>query len=210
MPDRRRNSEITAALRQLRRAAGPMPALIARHGPPPLRRTRDSFASLGRAIIYQQLSGKAADTIYRRFLALFPGARFPRPAELSAVSPGLLRSVGLSQAKATYLQALATAYLDGTVQPRRFSRLPDEQISAMLTRVRGIGQWSADMFLIFGLNRLDVLPVGDLGVRKGLQLYFGLPGLPGPGEMSELTASWRPYRSIGSWYMWRVVEEGLP
>lgn len=199
-----------AALRHLRRVHGPMRALIARHGAPPLSRSRNSFQSLGRAIIYQQLSGLAAGTIYRRFLALYPQRRFPRPESLLATPFEALRGAGLSRAKAASLLDLAAKFTDGTVNPRRFSRMDEEELHRALTQIRGIGPWSVDMFMMFGLMRPDVLPVGDLGVRKGMQLYFGLPGLPAPAEMHALAEPWRPFRTAASWYMWRVVENGLP
>jgi DNA-3-methyladenine glycosylase II len=187
-----------------------MPALIRRHGAPELRRTTNAFASLGRAIVYQQLSGKAAGTIYRRFLALYPGRRFPTPERLLATPIPTLRAAGLSAAKASYLRDLAARFADGTVRPRRFRTAADDAIADMLTQVKGIGRWSVDMFLIFGLNRPDILPVGDLGVRKGMQTYFSLPDLPAPAEMHDLATPWQPFRSIASWYMWRVAENGLP
>lgn len=187
-----------------------MPALIRRHGAPELRRTRNAFASLGRAIVYQQLSGKAAGTIYGRFLSLYPGGRFPTPQALLDTPVPALRGAGLSAAKASYLHALAARFSDGTVRPRRFRTAADDEIAAMLVGVKGIGRWSVDMFLIFGLNRPDILPVGDLGVRKGMERYFALSGLPGPDAMRELAAQWQPFRSIASWYMWRVAEDGLP
>jgi DNA-3-methyladenine glycosylase II len=199
-----------AALRHLRRVHGPMRSLIARHGAPALQRTRNSFQSLGRAIIYQQLSGLAAGTIYRRFLALYPQGRFPRPDVLLATPFETLRSVGLSRAKASSLLDLAAKLADGTVKPRMFSRMDEETLRQSLTQVRGIGPWSVDMFMMFGLLRPDVLPVGDLGVRKGMQLYFGLTDLPAPAEMYDLAGPWRPFRTAASWYMWRVVENGLP
>jgi DNA-3-methyladenine glycosylase II len=202
--------DLTAALKHLRRVEGPMAALIGRHGRPDFRRTRDSFASLGRAIIYQQLSGKAAETIYRRFLALYSPARFPRPAQLLATTQERLRSVGVSRAKASYLLDLAQKYADGTIEPRRFTQLDNQALGAMLTQVKGIGPWSVDMFLMFDLQRPDILPVGDLGVRKGMQRYFALSDLPAPKQMTELAAPWQPFRSVAAWYMWRVAENGLP
>ena len=202
--------DMPAALRHLRRVEGPMRELIARHGAPALSRTRNSFASLGRAIIYQQLSGLAAGTIYGRFLALFPQRRFPRPARLATTPVEVLRGAGLSRAKVAALHDMAARFGDGTVQPRRFGRMDETALREALTQIRGIGPWSVDMFLISGLLRPDVLPVGDLGVRKGMQLYFGLTDLPTASEMQTLAAPWQPYRSAASWYMWRVVENGLP
>jgi 3-methyladenine DNA glycosylase/8-oxoguanine DNA glycosylase len=199
-----------AALRHLRRVHGPMRSLIARHGPPALERTRNSFQSLGRAIIYQQLSGMAAGTIYRRFLALYPRGRFPAPDALLNTPFEALRSAGLSRAKVASLLDLAAKFADGTVKPRRFVRMDEDELQQALTRIRGIGPWSMDMFMMFGLLRPDVLPVGDLGVRKGMQRYFALPDLPAPAAMHTLAEPWRPFRTAASWYMWRVVENGLP
>lgn len=202
--------DIAQALRHLRRVDGPMRGLITRHGAPDLRRTRNSFESLGRAIVYQQLSGKAAGTIYGRFLALYPGRRFPPPAALLDTPVEALRGAGLSRAKAASLHDLASKFSDGTVQPRHFARMDEAALTGALTRVRGIGPWSVHMFLIFGLLRPDVLPVGDLGVQKGMQVYFDLPALPAPARMAELAEPWRPFRSVASWYMWRLIENGLP
>jgi DNA-3-methyladenine glycosylase II len=202
--------DVPAALHHLRGVPGPMAALIDAHGPPAMARTKNTFASLGRAIVYQQLSGKAAGTIYGRFLGLYPNKRFPTPAELLATPFESLRGVGLSRGKASYLLDLAAKYADGTIQPRKFSRLSSEELVDQLTRVKGIGEWSVHMFLMFGLSRPDVLPVGDLGVRKGVQAYFGLGDLPAPKAMVWLSQPWQPYRSVASWYMWRIAENGLP
>ncbi|HTM23308.1 MAG TPA: DNA-3-methyladenine glycosylase 2 family protein [Kofleriaceae bacterium] len=198
--------DVDGALRHLRRADPELRGLITRHGPPSFKRTRDPFASLMRAIVYQQLSGSAASTIYGRFLGLFGGA-VPRPEQLLAVSAEQLRAVGLSRGKASFLHDLAAHFSDGLVDPRRFGRASDDEIAAMLLAVKGIGPWSVDMFLMFGLVRPDVLPVGDLGVRKGMRLHFGLRSLPEAARMHKLAEPWRPFRSVASWYMWRRVEE---
>lgn len=187
-----------------------MPALIEEHGVPELRRTRNTLESLGRAIVYQQLSGKAAATIYGRFLDLFPGRRFPTAARLLEKSVDELRSVGLSRGKASFLLDLAARFADGTVDPRRFARASETEIAATLLQVKGIGQWSVDMFLIFGLNRPDVLPVGDLGVRRGMMRYFARRTMPEPAQMVRMARPWQPYRSIAAYYMWRVADNGLP
>jgi len=194
------------ALRHLRRVDPELARLIGAHGHPRLEPSRNHLQSLTRAIVYQQLSGKAAGTIYRRFLDLF-GGRFPDATAIAAMPAARLRRAGLSVAKATYVRDLAARFASGAVDPRRFRRMSDDDLVELLTAIKGIGRWSVHMFLLFGLNRPDVLPVGDLGVRRGMQLRFGLPELPLPRDMEELAAPWRPYRSIGSWYMWRVVEE---
>lgn len=187
-----------------------MRALIREHGQPTFRRTGNAFQSLARAIIYQQLHGAAAGTIYGRFRQLFPGRPFPTPAQVVATRTEKLRSVGLSQAKERSIRDLATRFAAGEIVPRRFSRMSDDEIAEVLTAVRGIGRWTVDMFLIFGLNRPDVLPVGDYAVQRGMALYFRKRGALKAPQMAALAENWRPYRSVGSWYMWRVVEFGLP
>ncbi len=199
--------DVEAALRHLRSAEPRLRTLIERHGPPRLQRTRNSFQSLARSIIYQQLSGQAAATIYRRFMELFPTRRFPSPEAVHAMSLAQLRSAGLSEQKATYLHTLAQKYLKGDIQPRRFNHMSGAEITAALTQVKGIGPWTADMFLLFALNRPDVLPVGDLGVRKGMQRLYQLSALPDAETMRQLAAPWQPFRSVGSWYLWRLMEE---
>jgi DNA-3-methyladenine glycosylase II len=180
--------------------------LIKQHGAPSYTRTRNAFQSLARSIVYQQLHGNAAGTIFRRFQELFPDAKFPSPEALLAVSMTRLRSVGLSQAKASYLLALAEGFRDGQIQPRRFAAMSDGEISAALKQVRGVGQWTADMFLMFGLNRPDVLPVGDFAVRKAMTHFFSLRGRVKEARLVAMAEPWRPYRSVASWYMWRVSE----
>jgi DNA-3-methyladenine glycosylase II len=193
------------ALRHLRATSPVMRRLIEHHGAPGLTRSRDHMQQLTRAIVYQQLSGKAAGTIYARFLDLY-GGRFPHPSAIAATPHARLRAVGLSNAKALYVVDLARHFADGHLVARTFSRMSDDQLVEHLTRVKGIGAWSVHMFQIFGLNRPDVLPTGDLGVRKGMQLFFRLRDLPKPADMARLAEPWRPFRSIGSWYMWRATE----
>ena len=200
----------SAALAHLRAVDPALARLIDLHGPPGLQPTRNTFRSLARAIVFQQLSGRAAETIFRRFVTLFPGRTFPRPADVLAVSRVRLLRVGLSRQKALYLRDLARHYARGKISGRELWRLADEDLVERLTQVKGIGRWSADMFLIFGLNRPDVLPVGDLGVRKGFQLRFGLESLPSADEMVTLAEPWRPYRTAASWYLWRSLEVEPP
>jgi DNA-3-methyladenine glycosylase II len=201
--------ELAAAVAKLRVADPKLGPVIDRHGPPPLTPTRDPFHSLARAIVYQQLSGAAAGTIFGRFLALYPGGKFPTPDALAATPVARLRSAGLSGAKAAALLDLAAHFADGRVRPAHLRKAGEDEVRAALLPVRGIGPWSVDMFLIFGLVRPDVLPVGDLGVRKGMQLHFRLRTLPEAPRMEKLAAPWRPYRSLAAWYMWRVVEDSL-
>jgi len=180
--------------------------VIERHGSPTLTPTTNAVHSLARAIVSQQLSGKAADTIWGRFLALYPRSKFPSPAAILATEDTALRGVGLSGAKAAAIKDLARHVVDKKLVPRRLPAATDDEIAAMLLPVRGIGPWSIHMFLMFALARPDVLPVGDLGIRKGMQRHFGLRKLPEPDRMTKLAAPWRPYRSVAAWYMWRLLE----
>lgn len=200
------STDLEAAVRHLRDVDPRLTPVIDRHGVPPLTPTRDPFEALARAIVYQQLSGAAASTIYKRMLALFPRARLPRPATLAAAPIERLRSAGLSGAKAAALVDLASHFADGRVRSARLLRDPDDAVRDALLPVRGIGPWSVDMFLMFGLVRPDVLPVGDLGIRKGMQRHFRLRKLPDAPRMEKLAAPWRPYRTVASWYMWRLLE----
>ena len=164
------------------------------------------FHTLLRSITYQQLSGKAASTILGRVLALFPEAH-PTPEALLELSPVRLRAAGLSRNKALALKDLAAKTLDGTVPPlRALKRLPDEQVIERLTEVRGVGRWTVEMLLIFTLGRPDVLPVTDLGVRKGFQQAYGMKRLPAFSTLERAGRAWAPYRSFAAWYLWRIVD----
>ena len=197
--------DIRKAMLHLKRDTYVAP-LILQHGHPPFKPQRQTFRALGESIIYQERRGKAVGAIYRRFLDLVPGRRFPAPAYLLTIPLARLRSAGLSTQKASYLLDLATKFCDGTIQPRKFPTMTDEEISEHLIQVKGIGQWTADMFLMFALNRPDVLPVGDLGIRNGFKKLYGLRKEPTPDKMIALAEPWRPYRTVASWYLWRVVE----
>ncbi len=158
-----------------------------------------------RAIVFQQLSGKAANTIHERLLGLFPGVEYPTPGDVLAVSVEQMRSVGMSRPKASYAHDLASKVLDGTLRLDDMEDLTDDEVREEVVKVKGLGVWSADMFLIFALNRPDVWPVLDLGVRKGLEKLVGKEGMK-PAEVESFGERWRPYRSAAAWYMWRVFE----
>jgi DNA-3-methyladenine glycosylase II len=180
--------------------------LMADAGPPRFRRPAESgFAALVRAIVYQQLAGAAAAAIHGRLIAALDGD--VQPEALLALPDESLRAVGLSASKVASLRDLASKVLDGTVvlSGRRLSRLSDEEITARLSTVRGIGPWSADMFLMFQLRRLDVWPTGDLGVRRGYGLAWKVT-TPSARELQPLGDPFRPYRSVVAWYCWRAVE----
>jgi len=180
--------------------------LVADAGPPRLRAPAEShFAALVRAIVYQQLAGAAAAAIHGRLIAALGGDVRPEP--LLGLSDETLRTVGLSANKAASLRDLAAKVLDGAVvlSGRGLSRQSDEEVTARLSSVRGIGPWTADMFLMFQLRRLDVWPTGDLGVRRGYGLAWNVP-MPTARELQPLGDPYRPYRSVVAWYCWRAAE----
>ena len=162
------------------------------------------FAALVEAMLYQQITGKAAATIHRRLCELV-GGRLPRPEDFPRLSDPELRGVGLSRQKISYLRDLSLRVQDG-LPLRGLSRLGDEEVIQALTAVKGIGRWTAEMFLIFRLGRLDVLPVDDYGVRKAMQKAYRMRKLPKPDRMRRVAEAWRPYRTLGSWYLWRSLE----
>jgi len=197
------------ALAALRKADRRLARVIDRAGPLTLEtRSRESpFQTLMRAIVNQQLSNKAAATIYGRLLDQFPKRRNIRPEEIRASSDEKLRSAGLSRAKTAAIKDLAAKTIDGTVPPlAKLKRMDDEAIVARLTEVRGVGPWTVEMLLIFHLGRPDVLPATDLGVRKGFMLTYRGKELPTIGKLNEHAERWRPYRSAASWYLWRAVD----
>jgi DNA-3-methyladenine glycosylase II len=168
-------------------------------------RPSDPYGALLRAIVGQQLSVKAARTIYERFTGLFDG-RTPTPEDLLEVDADTLRAAGLSRAKATYVRSLAEHVISGELELDRLDELSDEEVTAELVAVKGLGQWTADMFLIFHLGRPDVLPVGDLGVRRAIERLYGFEALPSAAEMEALGERWRPYRSLASLYLWESLD----
>jgi 3-methyladenine DNA glycosylase/8-oxoguanine DNA glycosylase len=185
--------------------------VIEQVGPPDLRRGRarnDHFGELVRAICFQQLAGAAARTIHGRLLDRFDGV--PTPEAVLALPFEELRAAGLSNNKATSICDLATHVVEGDVQLDRVARLSDDEIVRELTLVRGIGRWTAEMFLIFQLGRLDVWPVDDFGVRKGYGRIHGLDPAPTAKQLEPLGDPYRPYRSVVAWYCWRAADTTLP
>jgi len=202
-----RLSTTRAAVAHLKRADPVMRDVVARVGPCRLevRGEGTHFDALARAILYQQLSGKAAATIHGRVRDRF-GGRDPSPAELLQCPDEDLRACGVSRQKLGYLRDLAAHAADGRLPLDDVHALDDEAVVAALTAVKGVGRWTEQMFLMFRLGRPDVLPELDLGVQKGVQLAYGLRTLPTPKRLQAIGARWAPYRSVGSWYMWRVLE----
>jgi len=187
-----------------------MAALVERLGPLSLAERRrgrpdDAYGSLLRAIVGQQLSTKAARAIYERLLALF-GGRTPAPAELLAADPEVVRAVGLSRSKVAYLRDLAAHVEDGRLPVDRLAEQDDAAVIAELTAVKGLGRWTADMFLIFHLGRPDVLAVGDLGIRRGAERAYELESLPGAAELELIAEPWRPHRTLACLYLWRSLD----
>lgn len=186
-----------------------MAALIKRAGAIELRDPLDdSFAALVRSIMYQQLAGAAAATIHGRFLKLFADAL--SPAAVLALPEGALRSAGLSGSKAAAVTDLARKVEEGTVPLHDVEQLSDDELVARLVQVRGIGRWTAEMFLMFQLRRLDVWPVDDYGVRKGWAMAHRLKDLPAPRALQLEGDRFRPYRTVAAWYCWRAVDTVLP
>ena len=173
------------------------------------KRPKDPFHSLIRSIIYQQVSGKAAASILKKFKRLF-GNKFPTPLEVLAKADEELRSAGLSGQKARYIRDLAQKFHDHTIEPRKFPRMTNEEIIEHLTRVKGIGVWTAHMFLIFTLKRPDILPTLDLGVRKGFQVVYHLRKMPSHEQMEKIATPWRKHASLASLYLWRLADRSKP
>jgi DNA-3-methyladenine glycosylase II len=193
------------ALEHLAVADARLAAIIRSVGEYEIKLRRDPFQSLVEAIIYQQLAGGAADAIYGRFVKIY--GRFPRPAQLLATRDARLRTAGLSARKIEYLKDLALRVSDGRLELGLLRKMPDEQVIEQLDQVKGIGRWTAEMFLIFCLGRADVLPVGDLGLRKAMQKAYSLAELPSPESMRKIAQPWKPYCSVATWYLWKSLEQ---
>ena len=196
---------IDKGLKHLKQKDEKMGRIIAKFEKPEFKKDNNYFEALVRAIVYQQLSGKAAATIYERFKDLFTNNKFPSPAIVMEKSNEELRSVGLSNQKASYIHNIANAFYTGTI-PKNINAIDDNEVIECLTTIKGVGPWTAEMFLMFTLNRPDVFPVTDLGIQKGFQLFFQLDKLPRPDQMIKNAEPWRPYRTLASWYLWRLVE----
>lgn len=189
----------------------PFAKVVPSHEPFPTKfeKKRDPYRALVRSVVFQQLSGKAANTIHTRMLALFPKCDHPTPEELAQAKPELLRSAGLSRQKIAAIQDVAAKRLDGTIpEARALARMKDEEIIERLTAARGVGRWTVEMYLIFTLGRPDVLPIDDLGVRKGAEKLFRREFTP--KTLGAYGARWAPFRSAAAWHLWRVVDTQTP
>jgi DNA-3-methyladenine glycosylase II len=198
------------AVEALRAADPVMERLIEEHGAlvnRDLKRERpgDAYGALLRSIVGQQLSTKAASTIYGRMLELF-GGHAPTPKQLLKADPDKIRAAGLSRPKIAYLRDLAQHVEDGSLELERLPELPDEEVAAQLTAIKGLGQWTADMFLMFHLGRPDVLPVGDQGIRRAVKVEYRLRKFPDPKRLEKLARPWRPYRTLACLYLWSSLD----
>ena len=194
-----------AAERHLRRNDPVMRRVIQRVGPCSYPLRRDRFGSLARSIVYQQISGAAARTILRRLVVALPDGKLTA-AGLASFTLEQYRLAGVSKQKASYLKSLAERSLEGDLRLSQIGRLSDDQIIAELTEVKGIGVWTAQMFLMFSLGRPDVLPWDDLGVRQAIRKLYAFDEMPNRAESERIAAPWRPYASVASWYCWRSLD----
>ncbi len=200
-------AKLTDAQKHLARNDPVIAKLIKKYGDCTLTPHTNYYAELVDSIISQQLSVKAAATILKRFLALY-GDSLPTPEQILATDTEAMRSVGCSYQKAAYIKDLAQHIVDGRLDLEHIATLPNEDVIRQLIAVKGIGEWSAHMFMIFSLGRLDVLPTGDLGVRKAMMQEYSLSELPKPADMHAIALKnrWHPYQSVASWYLWRCLE----
>ena len=193
------------AINHLKKADPVMAAIIAKAGPYRVGYRDPVFQTLVRSIVYQQLNGKAALTIFNR-LAEAAKVNPMTPESILKLRPQKMRAVGLSKQKTLYIRELARLTRDGEIQFERLPEMEDAAIIETLTRVKGVGVWTVQMFLMFALQRPNVLPVGDLAVRAAMKKAYGLAELPKPAEMERIAEAWHPYRSVASWYLWRSLE----
>ncbi len=209
MPGRLDPALLETARRSLRRRDPVLGAVIRRVGPCEMEARGDPYRALVRSVIYQQLAGAAASAIAARLRARY-GGRIPRPERLAAASDAALRADGLSRRKIATIRAVARAFADGTLSARALRRMGDAEVVEAVTRIKGIGEWTAHMLLMFSLGHPDILPVGDYGVRKGAMGLYGLDALPNRRELEFIAEPWRPYRSVASWYLWRAMDVQTP
>jgi DNA-3-methyladenine glycosylase II len=198
-----------AAARHLKRRDSVLGAVVRQVGPCSYSLQRDRFGMLVRSIVYQQISGAAARTILGQLTEALPGKKLAAEG-LAALTPEEYRLAGVSKQKAGYLQSLAELSLTGDLKLARIGRYADEDVIALLTQVRGIGVWTAQMFLMFSLGRPDVLPWDDLGVRQAIRKLYGLAEMPTRAQSERIAEPWRPYASVASWYCWRSLEIKTP
>ncbi|XP_057543405.1 DNA-3-methyladenine glycosylase 1 [Amaranthus tricolor] len=203
-------NQIQIAIKHLRASDPVLAKLIDLHNPPTFDSFQTPFLALTKSILYQQLAFKAGTSIYSRFVSLCGGESGVIPETVLSLTPQQLRQIGVSGRKTSYLHDLARKYQNGILSDSAIISMDDKSLFTMLTMVNGIGSWSVHMFMIFSLHRPDVLPVNDLGIRKGVHLLYDLEDLPRPSQMEQLCEKWRPYRSVACWYIWRFMDANHP
>ena len=200
---------ISKALEYLKKTEPRFGTLIDEFGEPDFELQDNYFKSLVRSIIYQQLSGKSAFAIYSRYLQLFNSTEFPSPQQVIAIPDSHYTSIGLSRQKTCYIKEIAQAFSNKEIVPENIPKLKDDEVRKQFIKIKGIGPWTIDMFLMFTLNRPDILPVNDLGIQKGIKLFFRLNELPDEKFMVEKAKKWKPFRTIACWYLWKLVDDNF-
>jgi DNA-3-methyladenine glycosylase II len=200
---------ILTALKYLKKTDLRFGTLIDEFGEPDFELQDNYFKSLVRSIIYQQLSGKSAFAIYSRYLQLFNSTEFPSPQQVIAIPDSHYTSIGLSRQKTCYIKEISQAFFNKEIVPENIPKLKDDEVRKQFIKIKGIGPWTIDMFLMFALNRPDILPVNDLGIQKGFKLFFLLNELPDEKFMVEKAKNWRPFRTIACWYLWKLVDDNF-
>ena len=186
-----------------------MRALISKYGIPDLKPGKDYFLSLLRSIVFQQVSGKAANTIFKRFIKLIPKNSKITPKEVLKLDKNDIRNTGIPLQRTNYIINLAEYFEKNSLQKKNFDVMTDQEVRDELLQIKGIGPWTVDMFLIFTLNRMDVLPHTDLGIQKAFKIMFNLDDLPSKNEMETYSKIWKPYRTLACWYLWRLDENAF-
>ena len=200
---------ILTALEYLKKTEPRFGTLIDEFGEPDFELQDNYFKALVRSIIYQQLSGKSAFAIYSRYLQLFNSTEFPSPHQVLAIPDSHYKSIGLSRQKTCYIKEISQAFFNKEIVPENIPKLKDDEVRKQFIKIKGIGPWTIDMFLMFALNRPDILPVNDLGIQKGFKLFFRLNELPDEKFMVEKAKNWRPFRTIACWYLWKLVDDNF-
>ena len=200
---------ILTALEYLKKTEPRFGTLIDEFGEPDFELQDNYFKSLVRSIIYQQLSGKSAFAIYSRYLQLFNSTEFPSPQQVISIPDSHYTSIGLSRQKTCYIKEIAQAFSNKEIVPENIPKLKDDEVRKQFIKIKGIGPWTIDMFLMFTLNRPDILPVNDLGIQKGFKLFFRLNELPDEKFMVEKAKKWKPFRTIACWYLWKLVDDNF-
>ena len=197
------------ALEYLKKTEPRFGTLFDKFGEPDFEPQDNYFKALVRSIIYQQLSGKSAFAIYSRYLQLFKSTEFPSPQQVIAIPDLHYTSIGLSRQKTCYIKEISQAFFNKEIVPENIPKMKDDEVRKQFIKIKGIGPWTIDMFLMFALNRPDILPVNDLGIQKGFKLFFRLNELPDENFMVGKAKNWKPFRTVACWYLWKLVDDNF-